>query len=843
MTTARPADYWISPSALYIQLNAAGDRDYIFANCAASAAVLCYVSNVPGLGYDAGHNYKRWTLAAAPTTFHDQYQRYVYIAIPRTSDAKNAIVVFPPEIIDIYGKNAAEEQIGKADYYYINTGGIISASTAGERTWVAPVNCGTLSSDEALAAAGGEGTWWEYYSVTDAVKFLKHISEAIFDKLTATYASITQLVLKGRVLNSVATIGDDSEDDTPENANDAVVTPRWGENHWLSKTHDDTAAGSITLLNNFTVNGETLLKRTVTVGNFDRDIQAGLGARDGLRLLPDGTILAKSLELSQSLSVPTLKYNSIEVLAGTRWDSAGKGRVKEIIDTDGTQHTCRFVLDLNDGEPGEFVVDDILRGFWHNSDETVNATANADDRRGNIARAGFESIYCRVIDVQDVVERKDGENTLYILKDGNYAAVEDDRTLQAGLVTVQVRQYDTTPVTFSPYPSQWAVLSVSGSFSSAHPERQKFFVYTTSYLARFEGVNTWEWDEHTFMGGWGDLTGFVMLGQTSDGTVTRKEFTGEGFVTKDAHIYGVLDQFTRFSDSLLVALSRPDGTIADGERLRADFGLRDIEGNAVTGARLTITRQSGDAAADTSWNEAMKRQYTSGIPSALYFEYADVPEVGAVYVVAAEREVAVSGGTETFTTSAAFTITRAVPQEMFMGEWDSSTIYNRTSRTYPTVTHGGCKWWLVSSTDTGTEPSPVSDVWHMVYGVTDLSICFYNADGQRITSAAVWPGHVNIYLDPHLLCGNYDITDTLPVSAWSWDRYTGVYGEQTDTRTAADRQSDGGWKNAHWPTSNTTRDITITNGDMPPTWGSGPVVTFIVTAEYGGIIIPNTVIL
>lgn len=840
MTQARPSDYWFSTSAIFIQLNAAGDRNFIHANCADGSMVMCYMKGIDGLGYDNAHNYRRWQLISSPTVFHDDNPRWVYIAIPKSNAADTrAQVCFSPEEIDIYGYNAQGRQVAdKLDYYYIFTQGIISASRVNgvtqNRTWTQDVDCGKLASDEAIAA-GGEGSWWEYNATNDKVKFLKTISEAIFDKLTTAWASITQLVLHGHTINGVA------GENTPETSNDTLVTPKYADDHWLSKTHDDVANGDITFNNSIQVKGETVLKRTVTIGDYEKDIQVGIGSRQGVRVLPDGTIIARSLELSQELSVPTLKYNSIEVLAGTRWDSAGKGRVKEIIDNDETNHTCQFVLDLNDGEPGEFIVNDILRGFWHNMDGSKNATTSSDDRRGNINRAGFQSIYARAIAVANVVERVVEDVTYYIAQDSSYVPQEGDRILQNGLVTVQMRQFNTSPATYSPAPEKWSVLSVSGYFGVDHPERQNFFVYTTKYMARFEGVNTWEWEEHTFMGGWGDLTGFTML-ENRDGQITRKEFNGEGFVTKDAHIYGVVDMFTRFSDRIDIQLSRPDGTIAEGERQRADFVLRDVEGNIISGNyTMHITRQSGDATADAAWNAAIAQRYPDGIPSALYFQFSDVPEKGAVFVVAASREVITDTTTDTFTTSASFVLSRAYAEELFLGPWDAATEYTKTPRQYPTVTHGGCKWYLKVSSSLGEEPHPLSTSWGMVYGVNDLSIAFYNESGQRIMSAAQYPGSVNLFLDPHLLCGNFDLTNELSDSDWSWSRYTGNYGEETDTRTPADRQADQGWPNAHWPSTPQTRTIRITNDDMPPSWGSGPIVNFIITASYNGISIPNIV--
>ena len=431
--------------------------------------IMCYMKGINGLGYDNGHNYRRWTLVSSPTVFHDDDPRWVYIAIPK-SDAVDvrAQLVFPSEELDIYGCNAQGQQIGPTDYYYIFTQGIISASRVGgvtqDRTWTQTIDCGKLASDEAIAASG-EGSWWEYNATNDMVKFLKTISEAIFEKLTASWANITQLVLHGHIINGVA------GENTLESSNDTLVTPKYADDHWLSSTHDDVAHGDITFNNSIHVKGETILKRTVTIGDYEKDIQVGIGSREGVRILPDGTIIARSLELSQELSVPTLKYNSIEVLAGTRWDSAGKGRVKEVIENDETNHTCQFVLDLNDGEPGEFIVNDILRGFWHNMDGTKNAVANSDDRRGNINRAGFQSIYARAIAVANVIERVVDDVTYYIAQDSEYVPQQGDRILENGLVTVQMRQFNTSPATYSPAPEKWSVLSVSGYFGTDHSFR------------------------------------------------------------------------------------------------------------------------------------------------------------------------------------------------------------------------------------------------------------------------------------------------------------------------------------------------------------------------------------
>lgn len=255
-TEAKNTNYWISSTALYIQLNSMGEPDYIQCSVVSGASVLCYMSDVPGLGYDAGHNYQRWTLAAYPSIFPDSKRKYVYIAIPRqsTTDNNQATVVFPGQKIDIYGKTIPSSgtegvQIGNEAYYYIFTGGIISAVKADadntrKREWEQHFDCGKLATDEAIAS-GGEGAWWRYNSVSDTITFLKEILKANFNELSANVARVTSLFLGGHKLKGVA-----DSNGTLETSNDTVVTPQYlgqfGVKHFLAKDKDDTAHGTIT---------------------------------------------------------------------------------------------------------------------------------------------------------------------------------------------------------------------------------------------------------------------------------------------------------------------------------------------------------------------------------------------------------------------------------------------------------------------------------------------------------------------------------------------------------------------------------------------------------------------
>ena len=262
-TEVKITNYWISSSALYIQLNAMGEPNYIQCSVASGASILCYMQDIEGLGYDAGHNYQRWPLVAYPSLFPDAKAKYVYVAIPRVSNGVNgtAMVVFPSERIDIYGKSIAspDKQVGNEDYYYVYLQGEISevlTKNVGKdendqdiiekyREWTLTVEYGSLATDEAIAS-GGEGQWWRYESVHDTIKFLKTISVATFTTLKAATATIATLFLNGHKIVGVAT---ENTDDTSANK---VVTPeflgQFGVRHFLSKENDDTVNGMITFI-------------------------------------------------------------------------------------------------------------------------------------------------------------------------------------------------------------------------------------------------------------------------------------------------------------------------------------------------------------------------------------------------------------------------------------------------------------------------------------------------------------------------------------------------------------------------------------------------------------------
>ena len=252
MTVATTRDYWISPNALHIERNAMSNPDYIQASCVSGAQILVYIKDV--ISYDAGHNYRRWSLQASPTVFNTHTEKYVYVAIPRDSVTSTAMVVFPSELLDIYGKNEKQEQIGSENYYYIFLQGILTSSGDNgttPRDWKKgyEIVTGYLSSDEALASSNLQSEWYEYSNVSQIVTLLKDLTMKPGTKFRQLYAQAIN-ILQGGALQfenqgSISGIADNS---TPSTATDQIATPKYVDDCTISKLHNDTAQGFITFL-------------------------------------------------------------------------------------------------------------------------------------------------------------------------------------------------------------------------------------------------------------------------------------------------------------------------------------------------------------------------------------------------------------------------------------------------------------------------------------------------------------------------------------------------------------------------------------------------------------------
>ena len=389
MTQATTKDYWISPSALHIELNALGNPDYIQASCVSGAQIVVYVKDI--IGYDAGHNYRRWPLQAAPTVFNTHTEKYVYAAIPRdTTLAASAWIVFPSEPLDVYGKNEKEEQIGNEKYYYIDLQGIITSSGDNgteQRDWKQRVSTGYLSSDEAISAVGSETEWYKYSNVDEIVTFLKDLTMKEGTTFKTLFADFINVQPKGSIsfdgqgaLNGIA-----NSLTTPDANTDKIVTPKFVSDRAISKLHDDTAQGIISFLNGLKVgnylsgaqggfidseaNAELLsiiVRKLISSANYKSGFDG-----EGYRLWIDEDGLSNleldRLTVRQIMTVFELIIDRIRAVGGQIVVSAANGKIKSVEDT-GEAYKITFEGDnyfqAHDLMRCQVFKGEEIRGYW-----------------------------------------------------------------------------------------------------------------------------------------------------------------------------------------------------------------------------------------------------------------------------------------------------------------------------------------------------------------------------------------------------------------------------------------------------------------------------------------------
>ena len=184
---------------------------------------------------------------------------------------------------------------------------------------------------------------------------------------------------------------------------------------------------------------------------------AGFGAK----IDENGNGEMRGLRLWEWLEVPELRRNRVEVYAGIKWRTPGVGIVESVTaDTDNEGNplsTGTVHLKLEAGEMGAVAADDISMGIIHFEDETMNATEDSDDSKGNFRFAGFGTAYFRITGVSG----------------------EDNGTFR----------YSLRPGT-TLHPQKYMHFSCYGNFTN--PDRQTSVYETRPYSRMLRTPNTWE---------------------------------------------------------------------------------------------------------------------------------------------------------------------------------------------------------------------------------------------------------------------------------------------------------------------------------------------------------------
>lgn len=593
MTQATPKDYWISPEALYIELNAMGDPDYIQASCVSGAQILVYVTGI--ISYDAGHNYQRWPIQISPTVFSTHSEKYLYVAIPRTTqDGSYAQIVFPSELVDIYGINAEGTQVGSEKYYYIFLQGIISSSGdngANNRVWSQSLSTGVLASDEAISSITKESEWYDYSTVSELVTFLKDLTMKAGTIFINLFAKTIDVVSGGAInlaanssinfdTNGHINLGTDSsitfkgqgtvtglaDNDTDKRSEDKIVTPVYVDNKALSRVHADTASGHIGFLDGLSSDELSVMKKGVQFGeNFAEGLTGFGGKIDG-----DGAAQLDSLTLRSFLEVPELRFNRVSIQVGNRWRAPGGGIIDHVVidcDENGNElYSGTAYLHLEEGEIGKVYEDDICQGIWHDGiNPSENAADDYDDSKGNFKFSGFYTAYFRIDKVLSV---NGGTNNAFhysLRNDGKWKLFK--------------------------HPASMMHFVCYGNFSNV--DRQQSRYSTLTYERYLTEVNTWEFSESNIAAQFGDLSNLSVFGLKMD---------GYSAYLKNIYMSGTIKQFEAIGRKMVIDQSL-NGYMAPDETETVTVQIVDGYMQDHTNEyNFKVERDTGDAASDAVWN-------------------------------------------------------------------------------------------------------------------------------------------------------------------------------------------------------------------------------------------------
>lgn len=593
MTQATPKDYWISPDALYIELNAMGDPDYIQASCVSGAQILVYVTGI--ISYDAGHNYQRWPIQISPTVFSTHSEKYLYVAIPRTTqDGSYAQIVFPSELVDIYGINAEGTQVGSEKYYYIFLQGIISSSGdngANNRVWSQSLSTGVLASDEAISSITKESEWYDYSTVSELVTFLKDLTMKAGTIFINLFAKTIDVVSGGAInlaanssinfdTNGHINLGTDSsitfkgqgtvtglaDNDTDKRSEDKIVTPAYVDNKALSRVHADTASGHIGFLDGLSSDELSVMKKGVQFGEIFAEGLTGFGGKiDG-----DGAAQLDSLTLRSYLEVPELRFNRVSIQVGNRWRAPGGGIIDHVVidcDENGNElYSGTAYLHLEEGEIGKVYEDDICQGIWHDGiNPSENETDDFDDSKGNFKFSGFYTAYFRIDKVLSV---NGGTNNAFhysLRNDGKWKLFK--------------------------HPASMMHFVCYGNFSNV--DRQQSRYSTLTYERYLTEVNTWEFSESNIAAQFGDLSNLSVFGLKMD---------GYSAYLKNIYMSGTIKQFEAIGRKMVIDQSL-NGYMAPDETETVTVQIVDGYLQDHTNEyNFKVERDTGDAASDAVWN-------------------------------------------------------------------------------------------------------------------------------------------------------------------------------------------------------------------------------------------------
>lgn len=226
-----------------------------------------------------------------------------------------------------------------------------------------------------------------------------------------------------------------------------------------------------------TVEGDLFLRKGAVFGDFASGLTGFGGLIDGA-----GNAELQNITVRESLTVPSLNYNRVDISVGDDWSAPGGGIVAE---ADPTEQLV--TLKLEKGEIGAVKAGDICMGIFHSPIASENASEDKDDGRGNRTFAGFATSYFRITEV---------------LGDRN-----------------ERFRYELRPVS-ERYPRRISPMAAMkfvayGSFTDAARRTSRYS--TRTYQRYLRNVSDWEFTGENIAAQFGDLSNLALFGLQMSG--------------------------------------------------------------------------------------------------------------------------------------------------------------------------------------------------------------------------------------------------------------------------------------------------------------------------------------
>ena len=240
--TLSTSEYWISPDALTIDLNALDNPEYLQVSLLAGSVIMAYRQDV--IDYDASLNYRKWTLQAYNNFFDRTDRAYVYAQLEK--NGSTALIIYSYDILELTETITSDTEESR-EVYNVYLGTISSSvNSNGEsipRTWETSFETGSLSTDK-NRNEDQLGEWSKMFrlnKVTDMIEVLKDITSAVIHKL---YIGVRKILI-----NDVQT---SSEEDKGLVASDSVIpTTKFLKESTESKFHRKDQTDTNNFIQNF----------------------------------------------------------------------------------------------------------------------------------------------------------------------------------------------------------------------------------------------------------------------------------------------------------------------------------------------------------------------------------------------------------------------------------------------------------------------------------------------------------------------------------------------------------------------------------------------------------------